>query len=750
MIENFITAATTPLDGKGSEVVGSAQRNNVAAANVSAGSFNDDFWRNIEGGRAALETRGKDSHDFLQTPAQSFSAGGLRTPSLRQASQAVLQTSARLAENSLSKGLQVPGMDATGVDRNSGASDTTNIQLIGDHLPSVRSEGAEGGPSSSSEVGAESSTGTSSADEVNPSLSSFVDRPNFAVTAKVQSGEWANIPQVNPDNDVRLNKDASQPVRKSPEKSLKHTLQGLVADPSGSFSSGPSNLAGDTRLPTWQDIPAPPQGGIILPVAIGTNIVDPAVQPPGQAGSNQAYTPQALASAPDGTNNRSFASAGSGDIPLFSAPTAEDARTSITPAGHTPNSDPENLPTGVNRGINAAEGLPVNILQNAGAESNRPQKGQQEGTELSSVDLARPVNPLEIKEVRTSGSKKDLFQAGPGISKSALLSAIDGNVKLRTKDISSEQSALRTASIIPSQPPSHTQLGSQTALAESKNSSFLSVEEGETPPTQIGLHPSTKESSRKGPTDLTATVSLGEGAGANSSFSPAAAAASPISGLLDRKENSLGTAPALGASLNAEVINLLPVSTTHPLMANEGRASLVARATEHAGLVDPAPEGRTVNLDRSEPTVAGASTKLLEVGMASGSNGWIKVRAESDSGGAISASVTANTGTAVEALHKDLPALTAYLKEQAVTVNSLVVHRTDPGGSIQDAVTTSQQDHFGRSEGNERRQGEPDRDVQGGPARMQNESDYLPIEYVPSSSIESTVRRSNGWFDAIA
>ena len=70
----------------------------------------------------------------------------------------------------------------------------------------------------------------------------------------------------------------------------------------------------------------------------------------------------------------------------------------------------------------------------------------------------------------------------------------------------------------------------------------------------------------------------------------------------------------------------------------------------------------------------------LEVGVQNGTHGWLKVRAEISDGGSVSASVSASTATGQEMLHRELPALNAYLQQEKVAVSAVTVHTVTPGG----------------------------------------------------------------------
>ena len=81
-----------------------------------------------------------------------------------------------------------------------------------------------------------------------------------------------------------------------------------------------------------------------------------------------------------------------------------------------------------------------------------------------------------------------------------------------------------------------------------------------------------------------------------------------------------------------------------------------------------------------------STPNVLEIGFASGSHGWLKVRAELDGTGEVAASVVAASAGAAEGLHKELPGLSQYLAGEDVAVSSLVVNAAGKGVEAQDAA----------------------------------------------------------------
>ena len=105
-----------------------------------------------------------------------------------------------------------------------------------------------------------------------------------------------------------------------------------------------------------------------------------------------------------------------------------------------------------------------------------------------------------------------------------------------------------------------------------------------------------------------------------------------------------------------------------------------------------------------------ATPTALEVGLASGTEGWLKIRAEMTSGGQVNASMSSATAAGQEMLHRELPGLTAYLQTERVAVNTVVVHANASGGAESrlaggmDRESGGQAQQRGRQEGGSERQ----------------------------------------------
>ena len=117
-----------------------------------------------------------------------------------------------------------------------------------------------------------------------------------------------------------------------------------------------------------------------------------------------------------------------------------------------------------------------------------------------------------------------------------------------------------------------------------------------------------------------------------------------------------------GAALRSAPDCVLSTSKTIP------SASQVAEAMPHGTL-----RSTTAGLGADEPRMLFAGTRKLEVGVDGGVHGWLRVRAELGHGGEVTASLIAPTASAAAGLGREMGALSAYLKTEALGVSSLQV-----------------------------------------------------------------------------
>jgi hypothetical protein len=134
-----------------------------------------------------------------------------------------------------------------------------------------------------------------------------------------------------------------------------------------------------------------------------------------------------------------------------------------------------------------------------------------------------------------------------------------------------------------------------------------------------------------------------------------------------------------------------------------GNVSAAMARSQEAAVGDAAPVYDGHSMVSATPT-------SLEVGIANGSHGWLKIRAELTDGGAVNASVSAASSAGQEMLHRELPSLTAYLQSERLGVNTVVVHAA--------AATTEAKDFSGAMSGDQREPTQQEGSSQSGDARQ--------------------------------
>jgi hypothetical protein len=98
-------------------------------------------------------------------------------------------------------------------------------------------------------------------------------------------------------------------------------------------------------------------------------------------------------------------------------------------------------------------------------------------------------------------------------------------------------------------------------------------------------------------------------------------------------------------------------------------------------------DGASAGMGASDTRTLVATPNVLEVGIIGGAHGWLRVRAEMGHTGEVTASLVASNAGSAETLHKELGAMTAYLKSESVGVSSLTVTAPEKNAGTQAAVT---------------------------------------------------------------
>jgi hypothetical protein len=170
---------------------------------------------------------------------------------------------------------------------------------------------------------------------------------------------------------------------------------------------------------------------------------------------------------------------------------------------------------------------------------------------------------------------------------------------------------------------------------------------------------------------------------------------------LQESEGKMQSAPELSAGIVQAMFGRPDASANVATDAGRGFLgdSSVVKAVQGGGdhlpglTLEPR-EGDAVVPDATPmngvPRMFTATPTTLEVGVPNGTHGWLRVRAEMASGGGVNASVSAISSGGQEMLHRELPSLTAYLQQEKVSVNAVVIHAaaaesSKVGGSGSDA-----------------------------------------------------------------
>lgn len=152
----------------------------------------------------------------------------------------------------------------------------------------------------------------------------------------------------------------------------------------------------------------------------------------------------------------------------------------------------------------------------------------------------------------------------------------------------------------------------------------------------------------------------------------------------DRSTGSASTVPAItearvassvvshvttGAIPNVALQTALP---NHPSLPVEQKSTHLESAS---------PTGA---MGSGGPQITASGPARLDIGVFDGTHGWLRIRAELDTAGTVSASLTASQ-SAHASLRSALPEMTTYLGSEAVNVSKIAVHRFSDGSSFTSA-----------------------------------------------------------------
>jgi hypothetical protein len=135
-------------------------------------------------------------------------------------------------------------------------------------------------------------------------------------------------------------------------------------------------------------------------------------------------------------------------------------------------------------------------------------------------------------------------------------------------------------------------------------------------------------------------------------------------GLMTHGGNGIGSTDA--TSKAAEVIHGPESFDKAPSVGRELQVMAFAEGDNTRG------DAGASSLRRDVQGFTHVTPGALEVGVSNGTHGWLKIRAELQDG-ALIASVASGTVAGREMLHRELPAMTAYLRDERLHVSALVL-----------------------------------------------------------------------------
>jgi hypothetical protein len=124
-------------------------------------------------------------------------------------------------------------------------------------------------------------------------------------------------------------------------------------------------------------------------------------------------------------------------------------------------------------------------------------------------------------------------------------------------------------------------------------------------------------------------------------------------------------------------------SSQHPLLTPDIVSHATVRGPAMQHLAEPTrfnTAGNPISTSVEMVRTLVATPNILEIGVAGGQHGWIRVRAELGHAGQVATSLLTSSSGLADGLHKELPAISAYLKEQNLTAGSLVVNAPSQSG----------------------------------------------------------------------
>ena len=129
----------------------------------------------------------------------------------------------------------------------------------------------------------------------------------------------------------------------------------------------------------------------------------------------------------------------------------------------------------------------------------------------------------------------------------------------------------------------------------------------------------------------------------------------------------------IGQSVPAASITQIPAISTSVRSSDPRLAGIAEPVGQH---FQASPSGSA--LIKNDHQVLKATPTTLEVGIAAGPHGWLKVRAEMANDGQVSALLSSSSRPGQQMLNRELNSLNTFLRNEDIRIGSLTVHATTP------------------------------------------------------------------------
>jgi hypothetical protein len=306
------------------------------------------------------------------------------------------------------------------------------------------------------------------------------------------------------------------------------------------------------------------------------------------------------------------------------------------------------------------------------------------------IGLIPRTVPLPGAAATAKASKETV--SGSSTAKSGAANRVheaEGDAKKHAGDAAPDNSGLAAAAV---GVPAFAAVPGQTSAAGKGSKSGIA-------PVGAGKSAGLREREAKGSANGTAPAT-----GANGDADSSADVVGAVAGVLRADmpaavaPNSIAVAGAAAAGATGAAL------TMHPFASSSGIATDKVSGTGHQTGVS-AGHSFYDELDGAsgsglgDPKTLVSTPSVLEVGITGGAHGWLRVRAELEHTGEVTASLMASSVTSADALHKQLGAMSAYLKSEVVGVTSLAVTAPEKSGATQGLGTQANSANPGASGG---------------------------------------------------